>query len=384
MDTRQQNTGHKSLKRAELSMSRSDQLQAATAGDPEWLNLSLKHAVAVGAPLDTDQQGVSALHLACLHGRLACVKLLVEAGLGEVNGGCARGRRPVHMVLSNPPPGSPDTTTACLAYLLDRGADVNVRTDSAVTPLHAAAAQGLLACTEMLVRAGADVRASDVDGHTPLDVARSRGHRAVARDLVLGTRLDACRERTRRQALAEEKTEEWASRKGLPLLQHLLPASGGAVSQFHAGCLLSGPRSQTRTRARPGDPSRLWNKSTNPSGPPAAPASVYKPPRADARPASPEPDLRGAVSLSVGAGGRARLTVRWEASPRPAPDLPLDTLERGLFPGSFPGRMGSPRDFAPPRSVLERPGRRPGRGGGASPWTEVALHLPEFLEPGHY
>ncbi|CAL8378299.1 unnamed protein product [Boreogadus saida] len=54
-------------------------------------------------------------------------------------------------------------------------------TTSAVTPLHSAAAKGMLACTEMLVRARADVHACDKNGHTPLDMARSYCHRLVAR-----------------------------------------------------------------------------------------------------------------------------------------------------------------------------------------------------------
>ena len=151
-----------------------DWFRAAAAGDPEWLNLSLRRAV---APLDTDQhvsadsslypepslaislhlnlkcasrysrctcislsnvsdaslQGASALHAACLHGLLACVELLVERGLVDVNSRCGhQGRRPVHAALSAPR-SSPDSASACLRYLLDHGADVNVYGCTSVT-----------------------------------------------------------------------------------------------------------------------------------------------------------------------------------------------------------------------------------------------------------
>ncbi|CAL8325736.1 unnamed protein product [Lota lota] len=272
----------------------------------------------------------------------------------------------------------------------------------------------------MLVHARADVHARDKNGHTPLDMARSNCHRAVARylkdsmwkankkrelemkkqvqilyhDLVLMSKLDDGREKTRRRALLEERMEEWASRKGLPLPPRL-PASRSLASHFHSRCLLSEPpgtgtKPRPQTRARPGDPRGPWNSSTNPARSPPPPTSIANPPqgvRADVGPVenpSPEPDLRGSVALSKAADGHHQYTTRWGSSPCRAPDLPLDTLQRGLFPRAFPGRMASPRDYQP-WSVLDLPRLGvPQRQRGTSPWTEVALHLPEVLEPGHY
>lgn len=54
-------------------------------------------------------------------------------------------------------------------------------TDSGETPLHLAAAEGLLSCTETLMQAGADALARDSLGQTPLDLARIWCHREVAR-----------------------------------------------------------------------------------------------------------------------------------------------------------------------------------------------------------
>lgn len=49
------------------------------------------------------------------------------------------------------------------------------------TPLHTAAAEGLLDCAEILVEAGADVMAMDNMGHTPLIMACVWSHREVGR-----------------------------------------------------------------------------------------------------------------------------------------------------------------------------------------------------------
>lgn len=55
------------------------------------------------------------------------------------------------------------------------------KTDSGRTPLHVAAAEGLLECVEILIQAGADVMALDNMGHTPLILACVWSHRNVGR-----------------------------------------------------------------------------------------------------------------------------------------------------------------------------------------------------------
>ncbi|XP_052458743.1 ankyrin repeat domain-containing protein 53 [Carassius gibelio] len=109
------------------------------------------------------------------------MELLLDAGGPvDVNSSCPHGRRPVHMVLSAQ---SRPNTHACLIYLLEHGAQINVSTDEGLTPLHLAAAEGLTDCTETLVRNGADILAQDKRGHTPLDLSRIWGHRLTARFL---------------------------------------------------------------------------------------------------------------------------------------------------------------------------------------------------------
>uniref|UniRef100_W5KEF4 Ankyrin repeat domain 53 n=1 Tax=Astyanax mexicanus TaxID=7994 RepID=W5KEF4_ASTMX len=150
-----------------------DLFQAAVSGDQEWLSFSLRRTL---SPSQPNKQGLTVLHVAAQHGRLDCVKLLVEAYCVDVNASCPCGRRPLHMVLS--PQSKPHSHT-CIIYLLQHGAQHN-STDEGLTPLHMAAAEGLKNCVETLVEVGADTHAIDKHGHTPLDLARLWGHRVIA------------------------------------------------------------------------------------------------------------------------------------------------------------------------------------------------------------
>ncbi|XP_071774158.2 ankyrin repeat domain 53 [Centroberyx gerrardi] len=393
------------IKVSQTAPPNSDKLLAAAAGDRERLGLSLQRDV---APLDPDRQGLTALHVACLHGQLACIELLVDTWLVEIDTRGPQGRRPVHMLLS---PQSSPRSSACLAYLLERGADITVTTDAGQTPLHLAAAEGLLDCVEILVQAGADVFARDCMGHTALDLARIWCHRKVARylkncmwqadkkkemegrklvqtlyqDLVDMAKLND----HKKQMLIEEKMAEWANKKGLPVLQDFSPRV--LLSQYHTQCLLSQQDSsspkQAKAQRKPqtGGPRADWNISANPTKPPPASVSRLQTVRMGGEPEKPprEPDLRNSVTLRRSSSGKPQYITKWDGSPRAAPDLPLDVLQKVLFPKAFPSRIASPRHFQP-QNVLDLPRLGRPQGQSSSPWTEVAMHLAEVLEPGHY
>ena len=70
--------------------------------------------------------------------------------------------------------------------LLDRGADVNVRSSTASTPLHNAAMHGYAKVAKFLLDKGAEVDLEDNRGKTPLHVAARERHRTVARILIQG------------------------------------------------------------------------------------------------------------------------------------------------------------------------------------------------------
>ncbi|KAM9335550.1 ankyrin repeat domain-containing protein 53 [Symphorus nematophorus] len=363
-------------------------------------------AVAVGSPqvldISVNRPGLSALHLACLYGQLASVELLVESRPGWINSSDHQGRRPIHMVLSSQ---SSPNSSSCLRYLLEHGADINVTTDSGTTPLHLAASEGLLDCTEILVQAGADVSAQDSAGHTPLDLTRIWCRREVARYLKScmwqEEKRKEMQERKLVQALYSElvdlakmndlnkktlidvKMAEWANKKGFPVLKDFSPRVW--VSQYHTQCLQSDQSSSKpkHVKHQPGGPQEGGNTSTN--QPPASsrrPWTIFMGLQPEKPPAV--PDLRNRVSVWRDSSSRQlQYTTKWDSTPRPAPDLPLDVLERVLFPRAFPSRITSHQHFEP-QDIIEVQRRGYPQGRSTSPWTEVAMHLAEVLEPGHY
>ncbi|XP_038587463.1 ankyrin repeat domain-containing protein 53 [Micropterus salmoides] len=364
-------------------------------------------AVAVGIhgklEVSVNTEGLSALHMACLYGQLSTVQLLVESGLVWIHSSDHQGRQPVHMVLSS---RSSPNTSSCLRYLLEHGANVNVATDSGSTPLHLAASEGLLDCTEILVQAGADVLAKDSMGHTALDLARICCRRKVARylkscvwqqdkkkemqkrrlvqalyrDLVDRAKLNELNKKT----LNDMKTAEWANRKSLPLLKDFSPRV--LVSRYHTQCLSSDQNTKHAKhplKHQPGGPQE--DRSTYTKQPHASssrPWTIFmglqpeKPPK--------EPDLRDSITVwRDSSSTKPHYTTKWDSRPHPTPDLPLDVLERVLFPRAFPSRIASPRYFEP-QNIEEVQRRGYPQGRRTSPWTEVAMHLAEVLEPGHY
>jgi len=67
---------------------------------------------------------------------------------------------------------------------LDKGVDVNAKTDYGMTPLHFAAYSGHKEIAELLIAEGADVNAKEEGGGTPLLYAAIRGHKEIAELLI--------------------------------------------------------------------------------------------------------------------------------------------------------------------------------------------------------
>uniref|UniRef100_UPI0037E6FF73 ankyrin repeat domain-containing protein 53 n=1 Tax=Semicossyphus pulcher TaxID=241346 RepID=UPI0037E6FF73 len=346
-------------------------------------------AVAVGSSEKLDgsvnRQGLSELHMACLYGQLATVQLLLDSRPERINSSDQQGRRPVHMLLSS---RSSPKASSCLRYLLEHGADVSVTTDSGATPLHLAASAGLLECTEILVQAGADVSARDSMGLTPLDFARICCHREVARYLKScmwqEDKRKEMQERKQAQALYTNLVEmvrlndcnkkTMVNRKGFPLLKDFTRRA--QVSKYHTKCLSSDLKPTKHPQK---------NQEDGTSKPPASssrPWTIFLGHQPEKPPVG-EPDLRGSVTLWKDISRPPQYSTKWDSTPRPAPDLPLDVLERVLFPREFPSRIASPRDFEP-QDIVEVQHRGYPQGRSTSPWTEVAMHLVEVLEFGHY
>lgn len=170
---------------------------------------------------------------------------------------------------------------------------------------------------------------------------------------------------------------EWANRKGFPPLKDFSPRV--QLSQYHSHCLSSDQDSS--------DPKYSGGLSKHkPKPPPLAlgsrPWTVYL----GLQPEKPslEPDLRECVTVWRDSSNKqAQYTTKWGSTPCGAPDLSLDVLERVFFPRAFPSRILSPRHFDP-QSITAVQHRGCPQGRSTSPWTEVAMHLAEVLEPGHY
>lgn len=162
------------LDKAEVT---SDQLTAASVGNVDWLRLCMQKA---DSHVEQDGNGFTALHMAALHGRLQCLKLLIEDYKIDVNLPSRCKWRALHLVLNQK---NGKRAKECLQLLLQCGADVNTQSESKMTPLHQAAREGLKDCLAILVENGADVHAEDLQGNRPIDLCKIWCHRACARYL---------------------------------------------------------------------------------------------------------------------------------------------------------------------------------------------------------
>ncbi|XP_050397313.1 ankyrin-3 [Patella vulgata] len=155
-----------------------DEFMAAAIGDVEWLKQSIKDN---GRQVNFDKNGLTAFHLAAIHGRLDCLKLCIEKFNYDLNLPSSTGWRPVHLVISNQ---TGKRALNCLKYLLDKGADPSVANDDMITPVHQAASEGHVQCLKLLLEAGADINSKDCRGNTPLDLAKLWSHRKCGRILA--------------------------------------------------------------------------------------------------------------------------------------------------------------------------------------------------------
>ena len=135
---------------------------AAEVGDLESIRLLLNGGAAVDA---CDKGGASPLAVAAEYNRLPAMTLLMDSGasLGLCSGGPPR-LSPLHLAAKNGQVGS-------ARMLIDRGADVNlIAPDRQNTPLQAAMGvyNRKTDVVEYLLEHGANPNMKDIDGNTPL------------------------------------------------------------------------------------------------------------------------------------------------------------------------------------------------------------------------
>lgn len=156
-------------------MQSDDQFIAASIGDTEWLQQSVYKGT-----VKYDKNGLSALHLAAMHGHLACMKLLVEKYGFNVDLTAEDGCTPLQAAANNE---NENCALDCVYYLLDKGANPSLGNNEGTTALHQAASQGHLTILKLLIDSGATVDCRDNNGHIPLDLAQLWGHERCGRIL---------------------------------------------------------------------------------------------------------------------------------------------------------------------------------------------------------
>ncbi|RDD38316.1 Ankyrin repeat domain-containing protein 53 [Trichoplax sp. H2] len=154
-----------------------DTLMACTVGDMAWLHQSIRQRRPVH---QTDKEGLSAIHLAALHGRLDCLMLLVEKQKIDPNTSNVAGWTPLHLAINN---DNSNRSLECVQYLLRAGADPSKTNRDGLTPAHMAAICGSVDCLKELIAVNAIVTQPDERGHTPAFLARLWSHRECMRIL---------------------------------------------------------------------------------------------------------------------------------------------------------------------------------------------------------
>ncbi|OCT99058.1 ankyrin repeat domain-containing protein 53 [Xenopus laevis] len=415
-----------------------DQLSAAALGNDDWLDVSLK---AANSAVIADRHGFTALHLAALHGRLPCIKLLIERYKLSLDLASHYGWTPLHLALdSKTGPRAPE----CVRYLLERGAKVNVQSKSGVTPLHQAAKEGRQDCITLLLEAGADVHAKDAQDQTPFDLCKIWSHKACARFLRykmwekdkddLSQEMKKM-EKLKKDIIASEKETlsrikedqeiiqhlhfcEWLDKKGLPERLKESARSQTEISSKQSQCRkgttkqskkplsLKTPKIQSKRGDLPltcphkGKAQsctchscteenhshgkmglRRWNPSVNPSRPPVAEISRDIQDVPSIHPGMNE-DLGSYVLLSKNEHGRPRINTISGKAVSPVPNLPYEIIEKSFFPDSVPHkRLLSPKDFIS-NHILDVPRKQP-PSKAQRPVSEMSYHLQQRVDTNY-
>jgi ankyrin repeat protein len=143
-------------------------LDAAWGDDEDIAELLLAKNAEVNG---TDDDGLTALHVAALNGETDLMKLLL-ANNADVSARANDGETPLHEA-------SEGGYKHAVKLLLANRADVNARADDGTTPLEDAAAGGHEDVVKLLLADGADTNAKDDKGNTPLNRAIIEGQTKV-------------------------------------------------------------------------------------------------------------------------------------------------------------------------------------------------------------
>ncbi|XP_066428957.1 ankyrin repeat domain-containing protein 53 isoform X2 [Eleutherodactylus coqui] len=400
-----------------------DQLLAAATGNVDWLRLCMK---AADSQMKADSYGFTALHMAAVHSRLPCLKLLLEDCSVDVNVPSAYGWRALHLVMNQK---SGHRVMPCLRYLLRRGADVNVRSAQLSTPLHRAASEGLEDCIALLVAAGADVHAEDSEGHKPIDLCYLWCRRLSARYLRSAMwkkdKEDAVKELKKMEKIRGdiEELEDALIKMQIPfgesrgtkklteklnrvnLEMETLPKSKPAPRYTDSSNRQrgkSGPSKKMKKKTTGRESTQkvrntqkrveqvsdgrksasekpFWNSSTNPQRPPTSyptrPPTLWQGIYPDE---VTRKDISAKVLLTKDKQGQLQIQTS-QGQVFSAPNLPYEVIERSLFPKRGPrDRIQGHKDFKA-NHVFDVP-RKQQLAESEKPSAEISFHLRHNLD----
>ena len=142
---------------------------AAGMGRPIITKLLIKDGANLSAK---DHEGKTALYRALESGRTQIADILLKSG-AKLD--------PTAMLQDLVQ--AQVTDRDMLAFLIDRGAEINAVGKDGKTPLTQAIGYGNLLLTKQLIRAGADVNKADAQGNRPLKIATERNNPDIIRSL---------------------------------------------------------------------------------------------------------------------------------------------------------------------------------------------------------
>ena len=124
----------------------------------------------------SDEYGNTALHVAAVQGHTACIGVLLDRG-ADIKIKTNQGLTALHIAAHQ-------SHTVCIGVLLDRGADAEIKTNQGATALHLATQRGHTECIGVLLDRGADIESKESQGFTALHVATDQGHIECTRLLL--------------------------------------------------------------------------------------------------------------------------------------------------------------------------------------------------------
>lgn len=142
------------------------------------------------ACLSKDSKGRTPFHIAAMYDSVECVKLLLNLNHNKKDTDSLLtahdnyGLSPLHLACRN-------GASSSAAYLLGRGANIELKGHSRFTPLHVAASAGKAECCILLLTNGAEREPEAANGAKPLHLAAKNGDvRTIAVLLENGCRID--------------------------------------------------------------------------------------------------------------------------------------------------------------------------------------------------